>query len=100
VSGARDELEAAIAARRELGPTHEDELVESFLARIERRLEERRPAAPERRERPGDQSVRLAVISLALGIPLTAIASSNAGLAAVIVVWIGIVLVNVAARRL
>jgi hypothetical protein len=96
MSGTRDELEAAIEARRELGPAHEPELVEAFLDRIERRLEERRPKAPARRAEP---SVALAIVSMVMAIPLTAIAASNSGLVAVVVVWIGIVLVNFAYAR-
>ena len=37
----RDELEAAIAARRELGRAHEPEVVDSFLARIEKQIDAR-----------------------------------------------------------
>jgi hypothetical protein len=36
----------------------------------------------------------LALVSVALGIPLTAISSSTAGLPGLLVVWTGIVLVN------
>ncbi len=36
----------------------------------------------------------LAIVSFALGIPLTAIASATSGLAGLLVVWTGIVLVN------
>jgi hypothetical protein len=36
----------------------------------------------------------LAIVSFALGIPLTAISSSTAGLPGLLVVWTGIVLVN------
>ena len=37
------ELEATVAARRELGEGHDDELIASFLDRIERRLDHHRP---------------------------------------------------------
>jgi hypothetical protein len=97
VSGIRDELQAAIEARRELGPAHEPELVDAFLDRIERRLDERRaPPPPARRT---DASPVLAMVSLGTAIPLTAIALSNGGLLAVAIVWIGIVLVNFAYAR-
>lgn len=36
----------------------------------------------------------LAILSLALGIPLTAIAAGTGGLAGLLIVWVGIVLVN------
>lgn len=41
----------------------------------------------------------LAIVSIALGIPLTAISSGTAGLPGLLVVWIGIVLVNVVYAR-
>lgn len=36
----------------------------------------------------------LAIISIVMAIPLTAIATGNAGLAGLIIVWVGIALVN------
>jgi len=41
----------------------------------------------------------LAILSLAAGVPLTAIALATSGLVALVVVWIGIVLVNAAFAR-
>ena len=38
---ARQELEATLAARRELGPGHDDELIGGFLDRIDREIERR-----------------------------------------------------------
>ena len=48
----REELQAHVAARRELGPEYEPELVDSFLERVEGKLDQRsprqgRPARPE-----------------------------------------------------
>lgn len=44
-TAARQELEATVAARRELGPEHEEDLIAGFLDRIEveidRRVQER-----------------------------------------------------------
>ena len=40
-SEARQELEATLAARRELGPAHDDELVAGFLDRIEKEIDRR-----------------------------------------------------------
>ena len=36
-----DELRAALEARRELGPEHEGEVVDAFLDRVERSLQQR-----------------------------------------------------------
>lgn len=93
----KDDLHAAIEARRELGSDLEPELVESFVARIEERLTKRPSTAARRAGREG--SFVLALVSLGSGIPLTAIALSNGGLAALLVVWIGIVLVNLGYQR-
>jgi hypothetical protein len=37
----RRDLEATVAARRELGPSHDKELVERFLERIEKEIDRR-----------------------------------------------------------
>ncbi|MFD7590391.1 hypothetical protein ACFV84_33690 [Kitasatospora sp. NPDC059811] len=111
----RRDLDAALHARKELGKEYEPELVDSFLsrldarldARVERRVAERmddyEPAHRRRPHRPGPglgrPGNRLAVISLALGIPLTAIAASpqGGGFFGLLVSWAGIVGVNFAA---
>lgn len=93
----KEDLQAAIEARRELGLEREPELIDSFVQRIEQRLE-KRPAAPARREgREG--SFVLALFSVGAGIPLTAIVLHQAGLVALLVVWLGIVLVNLGYQR-
>jgi hypothetical protein len=94
----RDDLHATIEARRELGPSHDAELVDAFVERIEQRLAKGPSSSPARRGgREG--SFTLAVVSMGVGIPLTAIALSNGGLAALLIVWIGIVFVNAAYHR-
>ena len=94
----RDDVHAAIEARRELGQELEPEIIDSFVERIERRLTElegrRRPAS--RDSSRDDKTVVLAVLSLAVAIPLTAIGVTQAGIVGLVVVWLGIVLVNLA----
>lgn len=53
-----------------------------------------RGAVPVVQPRPDRTVFVLAMMSLGLGIPLTAIASGTAGLPGLLVVWVGIVLVN------
>ena len=95
----RKDIEAALAARRELGPEYEPELVESFLAKVEQGLQERRPAA----QHPQTQGAVTPIVlgSIALGIPVTAIALSNApgagGIVVAIIAWIAIAVANLAA---
>jgi len=97
----RDELHAALEARRELGPAYEREVLDAFAEQLERRLDARlrqqRPA-PARRER--DKELALAIVSLLVAVPLIAIAGGTVGLAGVLAVCAAIVLVNVAFARL
>jgi predicted Zn-dependent protease len=94
----RDEVEAALAARRELGPDYERELADALAERIEQHLDERLLARePARRER--DKELALAIVSLLVAIPALAIAGGTAGLAGIVAVALAIVLVNVAFSR-
>ena len=113
------ELAATIQARKDLGEEYESALVDSFMEKIDQRLDAqierrvRRELAEHQTSfartgrpvaRPG-QSVAgggrfaarygLAGFSLILAIPLSAIAS-NSGLPGLLVTWIGIVGVNAA----
>jgi hypothetical protein len=97
----RAELEAILAARKELGPEYEPELVDSFLERVEKRLESRRSATPRRRDRQLHPAVSTPVVlgSLGLAIPLLGVAGGTAGIAGVLVVCLALVLVNAFALR-
>jgi hypothetical protein len=69
----REEVEAAIAARKELGPDLEPELIESFLARIEGQMQERQESrvTKPRGSRPDDDKVlALAIVSVCAGVLL------------------------------
>lgn len=97
------ELEATVAARRELGADHDDALIAGFLERIERRLGE---GTGGRVPNPSPEVVRQGAVtplvlgSIGLGIPVTAVALSNApgagGIAVAIVAWAAIGVSNVA----
>lgn len=101
------ELRASLEARRELGPEYEGALVEGFLerldqaidARVDARLEQRRSAAPPARAGMDGARLALGIVTTALGVPLTAIVTStpHGSPFLVVVVWVAIVLVNVAA---
>ena len=91
-----------VGARRELGEEMEPEVIDAFLDRVEAavaaRAAERRPAPA----MPGDgrgEQLALAIVSLVSGIPITAIAAESGGVAAILVVWAGIVGVNFAFLR-
>jgi DNA-directed RNA polymerase subunit RPC12/RpoP len=100
----RDELAAALAARRELGERLEPQVVEAFLDRIERaidarvdaRLDERlRPARPGGREGE-DGALPVAICSIVIGVPLTLLGALVGGLPVMIGVGATVALVNAA----
>ncbi|EPD90514.1 hypothetical protein HMPREF1486_05875 [Streptomyces sp. HPH0547] len=112
------ELDATLQTRKELGPEYEDELIDGFLEKVEQRLDTvvekrvRRQLAEQQMVlargsatgRPASASpaypdglgarLGLAVASLVLAIPLSAIAVVNAGLTGLFVCWAGVVAVN------
>jgi hypothetical protein len=90
----RDEVEAALQARQELGRAYEPELVDNLVEKIEQRLDartrERRPAHPH------SPDTRLILGSIALGVGATAIATGNDAAWLAVIVWIAIAVVNLA----
>jgi hypothetical protein len=117
------ELDATLQTRRELGQEYEEELIASFLEKFDQRLEAivdkrmRRQLAEQQMvvarggartetgggspSYPEGMSGRLlAVASLVLAVPLSAIAAVNTGLPGLLVCWCGIVGVNVVQANL
>jgi hypothetical protein len=95
----RDELQATLAARRELGPEYEDELVESFARRLEERLEERRPKPQRVVRKDPSQGTAITIVSILSAIPLIAIAGGTVGVPGVALVCLALVLINYFAHR-
>ncbi len=103
-----DEIRAAAAVHRELGPDYDKAVVESFLdrlsteidARVDARLRQHELQAPAPRGKPTPSGMALALGSIGLGIPITAIVSSGGshpvGFMGVLVVWLAIAVINVA----
>jgi hypothetical protein len=98
-----EEWSATLGARQELGAEYDQAFVESFVervsaeidSRVDMRVAERTSSLPlvAHRRRGG---TFLALSSITLGIPLTAIAGNFAHTAGLAIVWGGIVLVNAA----
>ena len=86
----REELRASIDARRELGASYEDFIVEQFLDRVERRANQARRA---QRKQQGAGVLRL-IVSLLFAMPLTAIAGVAAGWPGILIVWTVLFLLN------
>ena len=94
--GEREELEAVVAARAELGSDYEPVLADSFLERLEKQAALRGKSVSRAREHRTVTPLILG--SLGIAIPLMAVAGS-AGLAGVALVCAAIVIVNVVAMR-
>jgi hypothetical protein len=89
----REDVVSALEARRELGAEYEDAVVDAFVEKVERRLEQRLKSAPRRH---GPPALAVPLGSLGLAIPLLGVAGGTAGLAGIVAVCIAIVLVNLA----
>ncbi|MFD4632095.1 hypothetical protein ACFVYR_26445 [Streptomyces sp. NPDC058284] len=108
----KKELDATLHARRELGEEYDSALVDSFLGKIEQRLDgtidrrmrrhlaEQQMVVARGARSPGSpvdswgERFGFGVVSLILAIPLSAIAVVNAGLTGLFVSWAGIFGVN------
>ena len=105
----RRDVDAALAARHELGPEYEDAVAAGLADRVEALVAQRRdqlvPTEDDRRhardeeKANGDGRFVIALASLAAGIPVSAIVSGDGvlGVLSLGVAWVGIVGVNVAA---
>ncbi|MEV0241456.1 hypothetical protein AB0I06_16210 [Streptomyces sp. NPDC050674] len=108
----KKELDATLHARRDLGEEYESALVDSFLEKVDQRIDgtvERRvrrqlaeqqlqTARDSRSPRVTDswaERFGFGIVSLVLAIPLSAIGGSVARLPGLLVAWAGIVGVNV-----
>lgn len=99
----RDDLQATLDARRDLGPEYETALIDSFVerldatiaARVRSELHHQDPVRAKGRH-PSAPMVPIVLGSLGIGVPLTAIAASAGG-PGLLVAWLSIVVINVAA---
>lgn len=102
----RQDVEAALAARLELGPQYSEQIAAGLADRVEqlaayRTAELRAETQLVKSQADGENASRtqrfvLGIISLGVGVPITAISATNVdpGLLGVAVSWAGIVGVN------
>jgi hypothetical protein len=95
----RQELEAAIQARRELGEEMEPAVVDAFVARIEQRLADRAEADERALKRRRDHQKEMVLGSMGISIPLFALAAVFTGLPGVVAVCIALVVIAVITTR-
>lgn len=82
----RDELQAVIEARAELGTDMEPALIDAFVERLERRIAESEAERANDLRRKRQHQKELILGAMGISIPLLAIAAIFTGLAGVIVV--------------
>ena len=100
----RDEYEAVLAARNDLGKEMEPALVDSFVEKVEHAIAVRQSGenfvserADRRRSAEANRAMVVAIVTAGVGIPLTGIAlGTGSGLPALLVIWIGLVMINIA----
>ena len=81
----KDELEAAIEARKELGAEMEPAIIDGFVERIEHRLVERDQDRERSLKRRREHQKEMVLGAMGISVPLLAIAAIFTGLAGVIV---------------
>jgi hypothetical protein len=94
-----DELRTLIAARKEVDDDLEPAMIEAFVDRIEQRLATRKSAEQYALERRREHQKEMVLGSMALSIPLLAIAAIFTGLSGVIAVCVALVAIAVITAR-
>ena len=95
----RDELEAAIETRRELGSDMEPAVIDAFVERIERRIGERNEESERSLKRKREHQKEMVLGAMGISVPLLAIAAIFTGLAGVIVVCAALAVIAVVSSR-
>ena len=95
----KEELEAAIEARKELGTELEPALVDSFVERIEKRLAARGGENEKALKRKRDHQKEMVLGAMAISIPLFAIAAIFAGFAGILAVCATLAVIAIVAAR-
>lgn len=103
-SDAVRDLGEAIAVRQEGGTASPDALAQSFLAQMRRdieiqvdqRVQEQLAQLPKRGGSTDAVMIPIVLGSLGIGIPLSGVAGVFGGFPGILVVWISLVLINVA----
>jgi hypothetical protein len=95
----KDELEAAIEARKELGAEMEPALIDAFVERIERRIAERGTASERALKARRDHQKEMVLGAMGISIPLFVVAAIFTGLAGVIAVCAVLAVIALATTR-
>jgi VIT1/CCC1 family predicted Fe2+/Mn2+ transporter len=95
----REELEAAIAARRELGEEMEPAVIDAFVERIERRLGERNVSSEKALKQRREHQKEMILGAMGISVPLFLFAAIFTGLAGVIAVCAVLAVIAIVTAR-
>ena len=95
----REEIQAAIEARKELGAELEPAVIDAFVARIEKSMVKRDDQREKALKRRRDHQKEMVLGAMGISIPLMAIAAIFTGLAGVIAVCVAIAVVAIVSAR-
>jgi hypothetical protein len=95
----RDELEAAIEARKELGAEMEPAVIDAFVERIERRLAERGSESERSLKQKREHQKEMVLGAMGISVPLFALAAIFTGIAGVLAVCAALAVIAITASR-
>jgi hypothetical protein len=95
----RDELQAVLEARAELGADMEPAVIEAFVERLERRIAEGAAESEQALKRKRDHQKEMVLGAMGISVPLLAIAAIFTGLAGVLVVCAALAVIAVVSTR-
>jgi hypothetical protein len=95
----REELHALLEARKELEPEMEPALIDAFVERIEQRIADRSGRGDLALKQKREHQKEMTLGSMAISIPLLAIAAIFTGLAGVITVCAALALIAIVSSR-
>ncbi|GGK67748.1 hypothetical protein Sme01_09170 [Sphaerisporangium melleum] len=87
----RDEVAAAMAAQRELGPQYELAIAESLVGRVNAVIDAKLAASPAKRSGPDWAQMSLGLGSLALSVPLAAVVTRDGSSTAPLLLVFGLI---------
>ena len=95
----REELNTALAARRELGEELEPAVVDAFVDRIEQRIDKRVGDSEAALKRKRDHQKEMILGSMGVSVPLFVIAAIFAGLPGIVVVCLTLAVIAIVSSR-
>ena len=95
----KDELQATIEARKELGDEMEPALIDAFVERIERRLAERTAESERALKHKREHQKEMVLGAMAISIPLFALAAIFTGLPGVLAVCGALAVIAIVSAR-